>query len=94
MSELRIKRAGMVLCVGLNYRAHALEAGRPVPTRPVLFATFPRSLIGPGEPICIPPIPEHVDWEAELGVVIGETARRVPARSTLASSAVTWRSAT
>jgi 2-keto-4-pentenoate hydratase/2-oxohepta-3-ene-1,7-dioic acid hydratase in catechol pathway len=83
MSELPITRPGKVLCVGLNYRAHAQEAGLPVPTRPLLFAKFPSCLIGPGEPIWIPPISEQVDWEAELGVVIGETARRVPARRAL-----------
>jgi 5-carboxymethyl-2-hydroxymuconate isomerase len=83
MSELPIKRPGKVLCVGLNYRAHAEEAGLPLPIRPLLFAKFPSSLIGPGEPIRIPPISGQVDWEAELGVVIGETARGVPARSAL-----------
>lgn len=83
MAELPIKRPGKVICVGLNYRAHAEEAGLPLPTRPLLFAKFPSSLIGPGEPIRIPAISEQVDWEAELGVVIGERARAVPARSAL-----------
>jgi 5-carboxymethyl-2-hydroxymuconate isomerase len=83
MADLPITRPGKVLCVGLNYRAHAEEAGLALPTRPLLFAKFPSSLIGPGEPIRIPPISDQVDWEAELGVVIGETARRVPAHSAL-----------
>jgi 5-carboxymethyl-2-hydroxymuconate isomerase len=83
MPELPIKRPGKVLCIGLNYRAHAEEAGLPLPTRPLLFAKFPSSLIGPGESIRIPSISGQVDWEAELGVVIGETARRVLARRAL-----------
>jgi 5-carboxymethyl-2-hydroxymuconate isomerase len=77
MSHLPIERPSKVICVGLNYRAHAEEAGLPLPIRPLLFAKFPSSLIGPGEAICIPPISEQIDWEAELGVVIGETARAV-----------------
>jgi 5-carboxymethyl-2-hydroxymuconate isomerase len=79
MSQLPIERPGKVICVGLNYRAHAEEAGLQPPDRPLLFAKFPSSLIGPGDAIRLPGISEQVDWEAELGVVIGETARGVPA---------------
>jgi 2,4-didehydro-3-deoxy-L-rhamnonate hydrolase len=66
-----------IICVGMNYRDHAAEAGLEVPDNPVLFAKWPNSLVGPGEPIVIPAWVEEVDYEAELGVVIGKRARRV-----------------
>ncbi|MBI2243609.1 MAG: fumarylacetoacetate hydrolase family protein [Nocardioides sp.] len=72
-----IPRPGKVVCVGLNYRDHALETGKPIPTEPVLFAKFANSVVGDGATVAIPPATEEVDWEAELGVVIGRTARRV-----------------
>jgi 2-keto-4-pentenoate hydratase/2-oxohepta-3-ene-1,7-dioic acid hydratase in catechol pathway len=72
-----------ILCVGLNYRAHAAEAGKVLPTVPLLFAKLSSSRIGQGEPIVLPPIPATVDYEAELGVVIGERAKGVPAASAL-----------
>jgi acylpyruvate hydrolase len=64
-----------VLCVGLNYRTHILEMGRPVPEYPTLFAKFARSLIGAGDPVELPAGSEQVDWEAELGVVVGSYVR-------------------
>jgi 2-keto-4-pentenoate hydratase/2-oxohepta-3-ene-1,7-dioic acid hydratase in catechol pathway len=66
-----------VLCVGLNYRSHAAEMGAPLPESPVLFIKPPTAVIGPGEPILYPPQSGRVDYEAELGVVIGKTARHV-----------------
>lgn len=60
-----------IVCVGLNYRDHAEEGGMDIPPRPMLFAKWPNTLIGPGEEIRIPAISEFVDYEAELGVVIG-----------------------
>ena len=76
-SRLPIDRPGKIVCVGMNYRDHAAEAGLDVPEQPVLFAKWDNSLVGPGEPIVIPPGVERVDYEAELGVVIGRRARRV-----------------
>jgi 2-keto-4-pentenoate hydratase/2-oxohepta-3-ene-1,7-dioic acid hydratase in catechol pathway len=65
-----------IVCVGLNYRDHAEEQGVDLPERPLLFAKWPNTLIASGEPIRIPAISATVDYEAELGVVIGrETAR-------------------
>ena len=78
MSPLPLHRPGKIVGVGMNYRDHAAEAGLDVPERPVLFGLWPSSLVGPGEPIVIPPISSQVDFEAELGVVIGERARDVP----------------
>ena len=87
MSALPIERPGKVVCVGMNYRDHAAEAGLEVPARPVLFAKWPNALIGPGEPIVLPPESEQVDYEAELGIVIGARVRRVPIERALAAVA-------
>ena len=66
-----------IVCVGLNYRDHAEEQGVDLPERPLLFAKWPNTLIASGEPIRIPAISQKVDYEAELGVVIGRRASRV-----------------
>src|SRR5215831_19252561 len=65
------------VCIGLNYRDHAAEQGVDLPERPLLFAKWPNTLIAAGEPIRIPAISQNVDYEAELGVVIGRRARGV-----------------
>jgi 2-keto-4-pentenoate hydratase/2-oxohepta-3-ene-1,7-dioic acid hydratase in catechol pathway len=72
---LPIARPGKIVCVGMNYRDHAAESGLEVPSQPVLFAKWPNALVGPGEAIVLPPGYEQVDYEAELGVVIGAPAR-------------------
>lgn len=70
---------GKIVCVGLNYRAHAAEQGIAPPDRPLLFSKFANAVVADGEPV-IRPIGSHaLDFEAELGVVIGATARRVAA---------------
>jgi 2-keto-4-pentenoate hydratase/2-oxohepta-3-ene-1,7-dioic acid hydratase in catechol pathway len=66
-----------IVCVGLNYRAHAAEGGREAPTRPLLFAKFANAIVGDGEPIIRPEGTHALDLEVELGVLIGRTARRV-----------------
>jgi len=78
-----IKTPQKIVCVGLNYRDHAEEQGTQLPERPLLFAKWPNTLIGDGDPIRIPAISEHVDYEAELGVVIGRRARAVSAGDAL-----------
>jgi 2-keto-4-pentenoate hydratase/2-oxohepta-3-ene-1,7-dioic acid hydratase in catechol pathway len=80
---LPIDRPQKIVCIGLNYRDHAEEQGTELPAAPLLFAKWPNTLIGPGEPIVIPPITKQVDYEAELGVVIGERVRRVSAENAL-----------
>src|SRR5262245_2614027 len=80
---LPIERPGKIVCVGLNYRDHAEEQGVELPEAPLLFAKWPSSLIGPGDAIAIPPIVTKADYEAELGVVIGERARRVSKENAL-----------
>jgi 2-keto-4-pentenoate hydratase/2-oxohepta-3-ene-1,7-dioic acid hydratase in catechol pathway len=74
---LPIDRPQKIVCVGLNYGDHAEEQGTTLPAAPLLFAKWPNTLIGPGEPIVIPPLTTQVDYEAELGVVIGEAVRGV-----------------
>ena len=66
-----------IVCVGLNYRDHAEEQGVALPERPLLFAKWPNTLLENGEPIRIPAISKQVDYEAELGVVIGRRASGV-----------------
>ncbi len=66
-----------IVCVGLNYRDHAEEQGVELPERPLLFAKWPNTLIAAGEAIRIPSISKNVDYEAELGVVIGRRASHV-----------------
>jgi 2-keto-4-pentenoate hydratase/2-oxohepta-3-ene-1,7-dioic acid hydratase in catechol pathway len=72
-----VPRPGKVICIGLNYRDHAEETGLPLPAVPILFPKFANSVIAPGAPIVLPPETDEPDYEAELGVVIGRTARRV-----------------
>jgi 2-keto-4-pentenoate hydratase/2-oxohepta-3-ene-1,7-dioic acid hydratase in catechol pathway len=81
--SLPIERPGKIVCVGLNYRDHAEEQGIDAPDRPILFAKWQTALIGPGEPIMLPPETRQVDFEAELGVVIGSHARRVSVENAL-----------
>jgi 2,4-didehydro-3-deoxy-L-rhamnonate hydrolase len=80
---LPIDRPGKIICVGLNYRDHAEEQGTALPQAPLLFAKWQNTLIGPGEAIVIPPVVTKCDYEAELGVVIGERVRDVSAENAL-----------
>jgi 2-keto-4-pentenoate hydratase/2-oxohepta-3-ene-1,7-dioic acid hydratase in catechol pathway len=67
-----------LVCIGLNYRDHAAEMNKALPPEPLLFIKPSSSVVGPGEPIKRPPGVGRVDHEAELGVVIGRRAHRVP----------------
>ncbi|MBY0460337.1 MAG: fumarylacetoacetate hydrolase family protein, partial [Gemmataceae bacterium] len=67
-----------IMCVGLNYRDHAIEGNRPIPTEPVIFGKFANALCGPGDPIILPRVAEKVDYEAELVVVIGRRGKNIP----------------
>jgi 2-keto-4-pentenoate hydratase/2-oxohepta-3-ene-1,7-dioic acid hydratase in catechol pathway len=70
-----IARPGAVLCIGLNYVAHAAESGGAPPETPVLFFKHPNTIVGPFDDVAIPPGAGKVDWEVELAVVIGKPAR-------------------
>jgi 2-keto-4-pentenoate hydratase/2-oxohepta-3-ene-1,7-dioic acid hydratase in catechol pathway len=72
-----ISDPGKFICIGLNYSDHAAEAGLPVPKEPPLFAKFANAILDPGEPILRPRGSSKLDWEVELGVVIGRPARHV-----------------
>lgn len=67
-----------IVCLGLNYRDHAEEAGLEPPKAPMFFAKFANSLIGPHDTIVPPRTTEQVDYEAELAVVVGERGRDIP----------------
>jgi 2-keto-4-pentenoate hydratase/2-oxohepta-3-ene-1,7-dioic acid hydratase in catechol pathway len=84
MTTLPIDLPQKIVCVGLNYHDHAAEGAQKVPERPLLFAKWPNTLIGPREPIVLPSITAKVDYEGELGVVIGREASRVPVDDALA----------
>jgi 2,4-diketo-3-deoxy-L-fuconate hydrolase len=66
-----------VVCFGLNYRDHAEEAGMPIPAEPIVFMKATSCITGPTDPIIIPKGSVKTDWEAELGIVVGSTARYV-----------------
>jgi 2-keto-4-pentenoate hydratase/2-oxohepta-3-ene-1,7-dioic acid hydratase in catechol pathway len=73
-----IPRPGKIMAIGLNYRDHARETGAAIPTKPILFTKFSTSVIGPYDTIHVhPDQTQRVDYEAELGVVIGKPAYRV-----------------
>ncbi|MDF2766409.1 MAG: 5-carboxymethyl-2-hydroxymuconate delta-isomerase [Rhodospirillales bacterium] len=72
-----IDPGGLVYAVGANYRQHAEEAGLSVPSQPIIFNKTYTALVGPGEPIVIPPVSNQLDYEGEMAVVIGRDATRV-----------------
>lgn len=72
-----LPRPSKIVCVGRNYVAHAAELGNEVPTEPLLFLKPPSALIRVGEPIVLPPDAGRVDFEGEIGVVIGRRASHV-----------------
>lgn len=74
---------GKFICVGLNYADHAAESGMPVPPEPVLFMKATSAVIGANDAVVLPRDSSKSDWEVELGVVIGTTARYVTAADAL-----------
>ncbi|MEW6638560.1 MAG: fumarylacetoacetate hydrolase family protein [Actinomycetota bacterium] len=72
-----VPRPQKVIAIGLNYEDHAAETGAQIPEKPIVFAKYANTVIGPGEPIRIPPITRQADYEAELAVVIGREAKNV-----------------
>jgi len=70
-----IARPGAVLCIGQNYAAHAAESGAAPPETPILFYKAANTVVGPYDDVLIPRRSQKTDWEVELGVVIGRTAR-------------------
>lgn len=72
-----VPRPGKIICVGLNYRDHAAESGQPVPDYPTVFTKYANTIIGTGDAIVLPHVSDQVDYEVELGVVIGRRAKHV-----------------
>jgi 2-keto-4-pentenoate hydratase/2-oxohepta-3-ene-1,7-dioic acid hydratase in catechol pathway len=72
-----------IVCLGLNYRDHAIEGGAPIPKDPVLFSKYATSLIGQGDSIVLPSVSQEVDYEAELVIVVGKRGRHLSAASAL-----------
>jgi 2-keto-4-pentenoate hydratase/2-oxohepta-3-ene-1,7-dioic acid hydratase in catechol pathway len=73
-----IPRPPKIICIGLNYRDHAIESGMPIPETPTMFAKFATSVIGPGAAIVLPKASTRPDYEAEMAVVIGKGGRHIP----------------
>ena len=85
-----VPRPGKVICVGLNYRAHIAETGREMPAYPTLFAKFADTLMGARDDLVLPSVSEKVDWEVELGVIIGRPVyRATPAEAAAAIAGYT-----
>jgi len=74
-----VLKPNKILCVGLNYRDHAIESGMEIPTVPTIFNKFVTSLIGPGDRIVLPKKSEKPDYEAEMALVIGKGGRHIAA---------------
>jgi len=72
-----ITRPSKIICLGLNYRDHAIESGVAIPKEPVVFSKYTTSIIGPNAPIKLPPDSQKVDYEAELVFVIGRGGRNI-----------------
>ena len=70
-----VARPTAVICIGQNYAAHAAESGSEPPEHPVVFFKHPNTVVGPDDVVLLPPGAEKVDWEVELAIVIGRTAR-------------------
>ena len=87
-----VARPGAVICIGMNYAAHAAESGSLPPEHPLVFLKHPNTVVGPDDVVLLPPDAGKVDWEVELAVVIGRTARYLPsaeaARDVIAGYAV------
>lgn len=74
---------GKFLCIGLNYSDHAAETGAAIPDHPILFFKANSAIVGPNDDVVMPRGSTHTDWEVELGVVIGKTAKYVSKENAL-----------
>ena len=74
-----IPKPGKIICIGLNYRDHAIESKMEIPKTPTVFSKYASTVIGPGADIVLPKNSEKPDYEAEMAVVIGKNGRHVKA---------------
>ncbi|MEV6422645.1 fumarylacetoacetate hydrolase family protein [Streptomyces sp. NPDC051662] len=70
-----LARIGKIVCIGLNYHDHAAETGAEIPAEPIIFFKAPDTVVGPDDTVLVPRGSVKTDWEVELAVVIGRTAR-------------------
>lgn len=75
--EAPVPRPGKIICIGLNYRNHAIESGMEIPRSPIVFSKFVTSVAASEDPILLPVGSEQVDFEAEMAVVIGRRAKKI-----------------
>ncbi len=75
--EAAIPRPPKIICIGLNYRNHAIESGMEIPKSPIIFSKFANCVAAPNEPILLPASSEQVDYEAELAFVMGRRAKNI-----------------
>lgn len=73
-----VTRPSAIVCIGQNYAAHAAETGDPPPKEPIVFLKHPNTIIGPFDDVLRPPGANTLDWEVELAVVVGKSARYLP----------------
>lgn len=81
LSELKVLAPAVpekIICIGLNYRDHAMELNMPIPENPIIFLKPPTGMLNPGDDIIYPHMSSHVDYEAELAVVIGKGGKNIP----------------
>jgi len=84
-----MNRPSKIVCTGRSFRPHAIELGNPVPTRPIYFLKATTSIIGPGDPILLPPESAEVHHEAEVAMVVGKPMRHVSPHDAL-SKITAW----
>jgi 2,4-didehydro-3-deoxy-L-rhamnonate hydrolase len=76
-----VARPGKIICIGLNYSDHAKESGMAIPTEPIVFMKAANTIVGPYDELLIPRNSKKTDWEVELGVIVGRTARYLGSQS-------------
>ena len=80
-----VHRPGKIVCVGRNYRDHAKELGNEVPKEPLIFLKPPSAVVAPGASIVLPPVSRQVEYEGEIGLVIGSRLRNASEADALKS---------
>jgi len=81
-----IARPHQIICIGLNYSDHAAESGMPVPDEPILFTKSPNTMVGPNDDVIMPRGATKLDWEVELGIVIGRRTSYLESREQAAEA--------
>ena len=85
-----LARPHQILCIGLNYRDHASETGQAVPSEPILFNKAPNTLVGPNDGVRVPRGSTKLDWEVELGIIIGRRTSYLESPAEAAGAIAGW----